>query len=59
MTLHNDAPIVPMEKNGMFMIAWSAVNRLTQSGEVLGPDERISVYEALKSLTIRSAIQGN
>lgn len=58
-TFHNDAPIVPMSNNGIFMIIWSAVNRLTQSGQVLGPQERVSVYEALKGVTIRSAHQGN
>jgi hypothetical protein len=34
-----------------------AVNRTTRSGHVLGPDQRISSYEALQALTINGARQ--
>ena len=34
-----------------------AVNRKTKSGKVLGKEERITVYEALKAITINSAYQ--
>ena len=37
----------------------SAVVRKTLSGRVLGEDERISVYDALKGVTINSAWQSN
>jgi hypothetical protein len=35
----------------MFVI-WSAVNRISRGGEVIGPDERISPLQALKAITI-------
>ena len=34
-----------------------AVNRKTKSGAVLGKEQRISVYSALKAVTINSAFQ--
>ena len=37
-TVHNDAPIVPPD---MIRLLWSTTNRLTRSGKVLGPDQRI------------------
>ena len=36
---------------------WSAVNRVTRSGQVLGPDQRISPETALRALTIWPAWQ--
>ena len=36
---------------------WCAVNRHTKSGEVLGPDERISVERAMEAATIGAARQ--
>jgi len=36
---------------------WCAVNRLTASGQVLGPDECITPYEALHSVTLGAAWQ--
>ncbi|MDB0028939.1 amidohydrolase family protein [bacterium] len=53
-TVHNDAPIVPPD---MIRLLWSTTNRLTRSGKVLGPDQRISTYEALKAMTINAAYQ--
>ena len=35
--------------------AWCAVNRLTESGVVLGPEERISVEDALYAITLGAA----
>ena len=46
--IHSDAPLTPL---GPLFTAWCAVNRLTASGVVLGPDERISVDEALWAIT--------
>ena len=53
-TVHNDAPIVPPD---MIRLLWSTTNRITRSGKVLGPDQRISTYEALKAMTINAAYQ--
>ena len=53
-TSHNDAPIVPPWS---MMLVWSAVNRLTRSGKVLGPEQCISVNDALKAITTSAAYQ--
>ena len=53
-TIHNDSPVVP--PNVMRLI-WIAVNRFTRSGHVLGPDQRISVYDALYAVTQGAAFQ--
>jgi predicted amidohydrolase YtcJ len=39
------------------LILWSSVNRVSRSGQVIGPDERISVLDGLKALTIDGAYQ--
>ena len=36
---------------------WSAVNRISRSGEIIGADQRISPYEGLKAMTLWSAEQ--
>ena len=53
-TNHSDAPIVPPDP---LMIMWTAVNRLSRSGVVVGPDECITPLEALKATTIHAARQ--
>lgn len=53
-SLHTDAPVVPP---AAMHVWWSAVNRVTRSGQVLGPDQRISPQTALKALTIWPAWQ--
>jgi len=53
-TIHADAPVVPMEA---LRLVWSAVNRRTRSGVVLGPDERIDAMTALRAVTIDAAYQ--
>ncbi len=53
-TAHNDAPVVPPN---MMRLVWSSVNRRTQSGDILGPLERIPVYRALQQVTINAAWQ--
>lgn len=50
--LHNDTPVTPISP---LMDVFSAVNRLTSSGKVLGPDQRIDVMEALRGVTINGA----
>lgn len=53
-TNHTDFYVAPLDQ--MFMM-WTAVNRPTRDGKVLGPDQRITPYEALKSQTIWAAGQ--
>ena len=53
-TIHNDAPVVPPD---MMRLVWSAVNRLTRSGQTLGEEQKIPVSEALKAITINGAYQ--
>ncbi len=53
-TLHNDAPVVP--PNILFLI-WSAVTRLSRSGAVIGPEQRLTPTEALRAVTIDAAHQ--
>jgi hypothetical protein len=51
---HSDFAVTPL--NPMFIL-WSAVNRLSRSGQVIGPDERISAHDGLRALTIDAAYQ--
>jgi predicted amidohydrolase YtcJ len=53
-TNHTDFYVAPLDQ--MFMM-WSAVNRVSREGEVLGPDQRITPLEALKAQTIWVAEQ--
>ncbi|MFM9046506.1 MAG: amidohydrolase [Cyanobium sp.] len=51
---HNDFSVTPVEP--MRMIT-TAVERISRKGEVIGPDERVSPWQALKALTIEAAWQ--
>lgn len=53
-TEHHDAPVALPNS---IMILYSVVNRLSRSGVVVGPDERISPYDALRSITSWAAYQ--
>ena len=53
-TVHDDTPVTPVKP---IQLVWDAVNRITTSGKVLGPAQRISPYEALRSVTIDAAWQ--
>jgi predicted amidohydrolase YtcJ len=53
-TVHNDTPVTPVNP---LLLVWCSVNRLTKDGAVLGPDQRIGVYEALRAVTIDAAWQ--
>lgn len=53
-SIHSDAPVTPM---GHLHTMWCAVNRLTASGRVLGPDECISPEAALHAVTLGAAWQ--
>lgn len=54
MTNHSDFLVTPLDT--MFIL-WSSVNRVSRSGEVIGPEERIGVLDGLKALTIDGAYQ--
>ena len=53
-TFHQDTPVLPPD---MLETVWCGVNRLTRSGAVLGPEQKIPVVEALAAVTIRAAWQ--
>ena len=53
-TLHHDAPIAGIE---MLTVAWSAINRVTTGGKKLGPEHRITPFEALRAITADAAWQ--
>ncbi|CAF4606606.1 unnamed protein product, partial [Didymodactylos carnosus] len=53
-SIHSDAPIIPPDR--IFLI-WTAVNRQTRSGIILGEDQCITAFEALKACTINAAYQ--
>ncbi len=52
LSFHSDLPIAPAVP---LKLASYAVNRTTQSGRVAGPEQRISVHEALRAVTIDAA----
>ena len=52
LAIHCDAPVTPLSP---LFTAWCAVNRVTPSGRVLGPTERISVPQALHAITLGAA----
>lgn len=51
-SLHTDSPVTPL---GPLHSMWSAVNRVTASGRVLGASSRISNEEALRAVTLNAA----
>ena len=53
-TQHHDAPVALPSS---IAILATQVNRITRSGQVLGPDQRVTPLEALKSITIYAAYQ--
>ena len=53
-TFHQDTPVLPPN---MLENVWCAVNRKTKDGKVLGEEEKIDVYSALKAITINGAYQ--
>ena len=53
-TQHHDAPVALPSS---LMILFSQVNRVTRSGQVLGPEQRVSAMDAIKSITINAAHQ--
>ena len=51
-SIHSDAPVTHLAP---LFTAWCAVNRITASGRVLGPAERITVCDALHAVTLGAA----
>lgn len=53
-TNHSDATVTPI--NPLFTI-WSAVNRVSRTGKVIGEKEKATPYQALKAITINAAYE--
>src|SRR5699024_10755775 len=53
-SVHLDSYIVPMSP---LQAVWSAVNRLSRSNQVIGPEQRITPMEALRAVTSDAAWQ--
>jgi len=53
-TTHLDTPIVPIDS---MLQLWTPVARETSSGQALGPEERVSVEQALRAMTSDAAWQ--
>lgn len=53
-TFHQDSPVIPPN---MLESIWCACKRQTKAGIILGKDEQISIYNALKGVTINAAYQ--
>jgi len=51
-SFHSDSPVTPVAP---LFSAWCAVNRQTSSGRILGEEERVSVEDALRAITIDAA----
>jgi predicted amidohydrolase YtcJ len=53
-TSHTDAPVA---LPNLMQVMWATVNRVSRSGKVMGPDERITPLEALKAITLWGAYE--
>lgn len=51
---HQDTPVT---KPNMLHSVWCAVNRTSRTGKKIGKEQKISVYDALKAVTINAAYQ--
>ena len=51
-SLHSDMPMAPAQP---LFLMWSAVNRITPSGKVAGPEQRITAKQALRAVTLDAA----
>ncbi len=52
LSFHSDLPIAYADP---LFLAWSAVNRQTNEGNVVAPEQRIGVHDALRAITIEGA----
>jgi predicted amidohydrolase YtcJ len=55
-TVHDDTPVTPVDP---LQLVWVSVNRTMKSGEVLGADQRITVEQALRAVTLDAAWQNH
>ena len=53
-TMHQDAPVIEPD---MIETIWCANSRITKTGQPLGRQERISVYNAVRAVTVNAAYQ--
>ena len=53
-TNHTDFVVAPLDQ---MMMLWSAVNRISRAGADIGPDQRVTPYEGLKTMTVWAAEQ--
>ena len=53
-SFHQDPPVT---KPDMLHSVWCAVNRMSRGGNIIGEDQKISVYEALRAVTVEGAYQ--
>lgn len=53
-TNHTDFVVAPLDQ---LFVMWSAVNRISRAGAVIGADQRVTPLEALKAQTIHVARQ--
>jgi predicted amidohydrolase YtcJ len=54
LTIQTDAPVA---LPNLMRVVWTAVQRSSRSGEIIGEEERLTPYEALQAITISSAYQ--
>lgn len=54
LTSHTDAPVA---LPNLMQVVWATVNRTSRSGRIIGPDERLTVQEAMQSVTLWGARQ--
>ncbi len=53
-TNHTDFNVAPIDQ---MMVVWTAVNRISRNGEIIGAEERITPYQALQAITTNAAYQ--
>lgn len=51
---HQDTPVT---KPDMLHSVWCAVNRISRGGNIIGKEQAVTVYDALKAITINGAYQ--
>lgn len=51
---HQDAPVT---RPNMLHSIWCAVNRISRDGNVIGADQKISVFDAVRAVTINAAYE--
>lgn len=53
---HQDPPVT---RPDMLHSVWCAVNRISRDGAIIGEEQKIDVYQALKAVTVEGAYQYN